>query len=49
MVYADIELTNADEIALEKKHVIGGEEIKRFLGGHGCCDSSAEAGTVDKP
>jgi clan AA aspartic protease len=29
-VYADIELVNADDIALAKKYVIGEEEIKRM-------------------
>lgn len=30
MVYADIELINADDEALAKKHIIGLEEIKRL-------------------
>jgi clan AA aspartic protease len=29
LVYADIELTNADDVALAKRHVIGMEEIKK--------------------
>jgi hypothetical protein len=29
LVYADIELINADDIALAKRNIIGGDEIKR--------------------
>ena len=29
-VYADIELTNTDDLALARKHIIGEEEIKRY-------------------
>ena len=29
MVYADITLINADDIALAKRHLIGEEEIKK--------------------
>jgi clan AA aspartic protease len=29
-IYADIELVNADDLALAKKHIIGEEEIKRM-------------------
>lgn len=29
-VYADIELVNADDLALAKKHIIGEEEVKRM-------------------
>jgi clan AA aspartic protease len=30
LTYADIELINADDIALAKRHIIGQEEIKRL-------------------
>ena len=30
LVYADIELINADDLALARKHIIGEEEIKRI-------------------
>jgi clan AA aspartic protease len=29
-IYADIELVNADDLALAKKHIIGEEEVKRM-------------------
>ena len=31
MVYADIELINADDVAYAKRHIIGEEEIKRVF------------------
>ena len=31
MVYADIELINADDVAFAKRHIIGEEEIKRVF------------------
>ena len=30
IVYAEIELINADDIAFAKRHVIGEEEVKRM-------------------
>ena len=30
LVYADIELINADDVALARKHIIGEEEIKKI-------------------
>lgn len=30
LIYADIELINADDIALARRHVIGEEEVKRM-------------------
>lgn len=31
LIYADLELINANDIALAKHHVIGEEEVKRTL------------------